>query len=351
MFGRFPFKRSIQYALGIVDKPVVNYYFVEIANGIKQFCDKEKIAFEKKKLFQNFGFMLTHDVDRVDAYNYYNVGYIFKQLIGLSTPDYNKIKTLKVFISSFYHFINIFSKKNPFWSFEFLRQVEKDNNFKSVFYFLKNEGKLDARYSIREKRIINLLGYLSEEGCEIGLHGTMNSALHFESMNNALKELKQVTQREIIGCRQHFLKFHLPETMLIQEKCNIKYDSTLCFAEHDGFRNSYCLPFKLYHFDENRMMDVWEIPLNTMEVTLFGYRKLSFKEANDSVIQLISEIKKFNGIFTLLWHNCFYDENKYKGIRYFYEQLIFNIRKEMPENVLGKELVVTLNREHKKNIF
>jgi hypothetical protein len=99
------------------------------------------------------------------------------------------------------------------------------------------------------------------------------------------------------------------------------------------------------------MMDVWEIPLNTMEVTLFGYRKLSFKEANDSVIQLISEIKKFNGIFTLLWHNCFYDENKYKGIRYFYEQLIFNIRKEMPENVLGKELVVTLNREHKKNIF
>ena len=342
-YGRYPHRKSIQNIIGITDRPIVNYYFEQIIKAIELLCLQENIAFKKKKIFPKYGFMLTHDVDRVDAYNYYMTGYVFKQLIGLTAPEYDKFTTLRIFIISFFHYINIFSKVNPFWNFSFLRMVEKENNFRSVFYFLKNEGKSDSRYSIYEKRITDLIEYLKTENCEIGIHGTMNSALQYESMNNALSELKQVSKYDIVGCRQHFLQFHNPQTMLIQEKCKIKYDTTLCFAEHEGFRNSYCLPFKIYHFDEDRMIDVWEIPLNIMEVTLFSYRSLDFKDAEKSVLHLISEIEKFNGVFTLLWHNCFFDEYKYKGITTFYKNIVRTIKKSNPQNVTGDELLLILN--------
>jgi hypothetical protein len=345
IYGRYPFKQSIQNKLGIIDRPIVNYYFEQIIKGIELFCSKENITFQKKKIFDNFGFLLTHDIDRVDAYNYYIVGYLFKQLIGLTPSQYNKITTLKVFIISFYHFINIFSKKNPFWNFDFLLKVEKENDFRSIFFVLKKEGKLDARYSIHEERILKLLQYLISEKCEIAIHGTMNSALNYESMKNALDELRQVSNYNIVGCRQHFLQFHHPQTMIIQENCGLRYDTSLSFAEHEGFRNSYCLPYKIYHFDEDRMIDVWEFPLNIMEVTLFGYRNLNFEEALESILHLISEIKKFNGVFTLLWHNCFFDEYKYKGISAFYEKLIGIIKEKNPENITGKELLMSLNEE------
>lgn len=349
-YGRFPYAKSIQSTLGICNLPVVNYYFEQIIKGIEQFSFTEHFVVQRKKIFQNFGFMLTHDIDRVDAYNYYSVFYIFKQLIGLSEAEYDKTTTLRVFIVSLFYYVNIFSKKNSFWTFESMRKIETNNDFRSVFYVLRNEGKLDSRYSIKEKRISNLLDYLLADKCEIGIHGTMNSALQFESMKDALTELRQALNYEVVGCRQHYLQFHNPQTMLIQEQCKIQYDTTLCFAEHEGFRNSYCLPFKIYHFDEDRMIDVWEFPLNVMEVTLFGYRNMNYQEAQTSVLQLISEVKKFNGVFTLLWHNCFFDEFKYKGITAFYETLISAIRKENPLGITGKELLSKLNNGKQKVI-
>jgi hypothetical protein len=344
IYGRFPFEKSLQHALGITDRPIVNYYFEQITNAIERFCEHEHIDFRRKQLFENFGFMLTHDVDRVDAYDYYRTAYTFKQLIGLAPSPYDTLTTLKVFAIALYHFVNIFSKTNTFWNFQFLRSIEKANGFRSVFYILKNEGKLDALYSIQEKRILELLEYLSSEHCEIGIHGTMKSALELESLRSALGELQQAANNDVVGCRQHFLRFYHPQTMLIQEQCGIKYDTTLSFAEYEGFRNSYCLPFKLYHFEEERMIDVWEIPLNVMEVTLFGYRNLSFEQAQERVDQLISEIQKFHGIFTMLWHNCFFDEFEHKGITAFYEKLIVSIKGKNPTNVTGIDALALLSR-------
>jgi len=343
-YGRFIFKESIQFKLRIIQKPVVNYYFEEISKGVELFSLRENISFQKRRLVENFGFILTHDIDRVDAYGYDMAGYIFKQLIGLRKRDYSLFQTLKKCIISFYYFVNILDKKNPFWTFPFLREVEKENGFKSVFFILRDEGKLDAKYSIFEKRMVELFQFLLSEGCELGIHGTMSSGLCYESMQTAIKELGNILNQRVSGCRQHYLQFHHPETFVIQEQCDIQYDSSLCFAEHEGFRNSYCLPFKSYHFDEDRMIHVWEIPLNIMDVTLFGYRKLTFDESLQKVIDLIAEVKKFHGVFTLLWHNCFFDEYQYKGITYFYKGLIREIKEENPQNLLGEELVLRLNQ-------
>jgi hypothetical protein len=61
---RFPYNESIQYRLGVLHKPIVNYYFEIILEGIEVFCQKNNIKFQRKTLFDNWKVLLTHDVDR-----------------------------------------------------------------------------------------------------------------------------------------------------------------------------------------------------------------------------------------------------------------------------------------------
>ena len=341
--GRFPYNNSIQKYLGIVQKPIVNYYFEIIADAIEEFCSRNNIEFKRKKLFDNFGFMLTHDIDKVDTYNIYDFVYKFKQIFKLVKFNEPYKRVLKSNLKYIVNYLNIFSKRNPFWNFFYLQELEKKHKFKSVFYFLhKDILHSDSYYTFNENRIKNLINKLIVNGNEIGIHGTIKSSYDENAMLENINKLKEVSLQKIAGVRQHRLMFEMPKTICIHEKVGLKYDTTLGFAEHDGFRNSYCLPFKLYDFENDRMIDVWEMPLNVMDGTLFSYRKLNSEDAFNSVKKVINEVKKFNGIFTLLWHNSFFDNDLYPDITLFYENLLRYIRYENPQNVLGKDIVKLL---------
>jgi len=339
-YNRFPYQRSIQNKLGIIKKPIVNYYFKILAEAIEQFCMLNNIPFEKKKITNNFIFLLSHDIDLIDNYNYYEVGNKFKQAFGLSKSLYSKSKSFKIFLHYLYHWVSPFSKKNPYWSFEKLLNIERENNIHATYFFLDNDQKhKDSYYNFTDSRISNLIKKLEDQNAEIGLHGTLRSADSIDAMKLTLSNLKSITKSDVVGIRQHTLRFKHPDTVQIQEKAGIKYDSTLGFAAHEGFRNSYCLPFKLYDFENDRIIDVWEFPLIVMDGTIFGYRNLNFKEAEDTIVQLIDEVNKFNGIFTLLWHNSFFEEIIFPGINQFYKKIIEKIVLRKPEAITGKVLL------------
>ena len=338
-YNRFPFENSIQKKLGIINKPIVNYYFEIIAKGIEEFCLIHNIPFKRKKLTDNFIFLLSHDVDLIDNYNYYEVGNKFKQVLGLSKPIYEKGKSLKIFLKYFFNWLKPFNKKNPFWCFDKLIEIEKENNINATYYFLEKDLKhKDSYYKFSDKRIKNLINKLENSNAEIGLHGTIRSADSLEAMKETLQNLQDATCQDVIGIRQHTLKYNHPETLNIQETAGIKYDTTLGFAAHEGFRNSYCLPFKLYDFDNDRMIDVWEFPLVVMDGTLFGYRKLNYDSSLQSIMQLVNEVIKFKGVFTLLWHNSFFEEIIYPEISEFYKKLIGEIVNRNPESITGRAL-------------
>jgi hypothetical protein len=192
--------------------------------------------------------------------------------------------------------------------------------------------------------LISLFEYLKKENCEVGLHGTVESISNREKMKSSIDKLQQASSTTIVGARQHRLLWHHPETALIQESLGLKYDTTLGFAAHEGFRNSYCHPFRIYNFEEDRMMKLWEFPLNVMDVTLFAYQKYTIEEAFDKTIHVIHEVKKFGGVFSLLWHNSFFDEDLYPGVTTFYTKLLKSIALAEPENLLGVELVDRMDK-------
>lgn len=343
-YNRFPFSHSIQYRLGITKKPIVNYYFKIIIEGIKEFAAKNNIKLEKKKTFNQFGFLLTHDIDFIDAYTLNKTLFKLKLLFGLKKSPYqNHFIVFKVFLKFFINYVNFVKRKNPYWNFKYLRIIEKKYHLRSVFFFLEKDQKFkDSFYKFSEPRLKKLYQWLKEENCEVGIHGTINSSIYNSSMTKTIKNLEEASGQKIYGIRQHCLSFKFPETLKIQELNKLSYDSTLGFAAHEGFRNSYCHPFKLYDFENDKPFNVWELPLNVMDGTLFGYRTLSFEQAKKSINEVLEEIKKFNGLFTLLWHNDFFDEDLFPGITQFYENMLRDISKMHPENYTGKEIVEIL---------
>ena len=78
------------------------------------------------------------------------------------------------------------------------------------------------------------------------------------------------------------------------------YDATLGYAAHVGFRCGICLPHKPYDVIDNRIIDLWEIPLIVMEGTLHQYRSLSPDQGLASIESLIETVRKYHGVFVLL---------------------------------------------------
>ncbi|WP_192821177.1 polysaccharide deacetylase family protein [Rufibacter sp. LB8] len=287
-FGRFPYQASMQHKHCFVTLPVVNYYFdilraaVEKAYGIS-------VA---PKTWPGHSFMtcLTHDIDSLQsAWKVVGKPALLRGDLGLFLDvALQKIKGEDAFNN--------------------LAQVDAELqklNAKGSFYFLPNSQKVDGHpnsdYDIRSPRVQLAIKRLSDNGHEIGLHGS-----HGTSTNaSQLKTEKKFLPPSVTGNRFHYLRFDPEITPSLLEELEFGYDSSLGFAEHFGFRNSYCLPFRLFDVKQRRMTSTWELPLNLMDITLNhpNYLQLSAEEVLPVIKPMLFEIKKFNGVFTLLWHN------------------------------------------------
>ena len=118
--------------------------------------------------------------------------------------------------------------------------------------------------------------------------------------------------------------FDTAKTTGILEKSGIKYDTSLGFAECTGFRRGTCHPFYLYDFEQNKTSTVLEIPLIVMDTTLRNKKYMGFapEKTREDIFKLVDEVKKFNGIFSLLWHNTYFSEYKFTGWKQIYLDIL-----------------------------
>ena len=344
-YGRFPFAGSVQQRLGCVHLPVVNYYMEILVQGLELFSKQHGLTFSRKRLFDHFGFLLSHDVDRISFHHPFRILNRIKQLLGLAPLNYPRKKTLNLVFRGIFYRLNPFRKQDPWWNFDWMMQLEKQLGIRSTFFFLKQEDRFDnSLYKFHFRNIKHLIQAFKNDGFEVGLHGTMRSASDAMNLIRQKSELEAVLGEAPIGIRQHYLRFFHPVTFQIQEQAGLHYDTSLAFAEHDGYRNGYCYPFHPYDFETDHMMNIWEIPLVMMEVSVLQYRKEGFENLRNQVFHYLSEARKFGGIFSLLWHNCRLSEYEYDGVIGFYEQLLGDIVEEGGESVTGAQLTRILEQ-------
>ncbi len=346
--GRFSAKESVQQKLGITAKPLVNYYFEVIKEGIQVFLRTRHAILHVRSKLAPFGFVLTHDVDRIRHYTINYLIYKAKELLGFRPSAVSKHVLFKQFANALAGYLKL-RRGDPAWDFDFLRGLEHGHEIVSVFFFLSDEKRhVDADYRFDDKEIITLIKWLAKEGCEIGLHGSHNSAISLASMQKNKSDLQEVYPHVLKGIRQHRLRYEIPDTAIYQSQLGFTYDTSLGFFDHEGFRNACCTPFKLYDFKGEKMIDLWELPLNVMDCTLLEYRGLDFEEALKCAENLLNEIISFSGVFTLLWHNGYFDEIRFPGIKSFYKKLIQKVMARNPINDTGSGII---NKFEKKTLL
>jgi len=267
-------------------KPIVSEYLIKNGFGISYPENKP------------FCVCLTHDVDEI----YPPLQHTF--LSSLACCKKFDIDGIKKQI--FWRFSN--KEKSPYWNFNQIMDIEAKYEAQSSFYFLATDSDI-RRFRYKIEDLEGELGSISDQGCEVGLHGGYYA---YDNLEEVLKEkhrLEKVLEKKIIGFRNHYLRFKVPNSWVLLAKAGFEYDSTLAYSEILGFRNGMCHPFFPYDLTTGTYENIIELPLSMMDSTLFSISK-TFVDAWHHAEQCINIVEKYQGVLVINWHsnsfNCAY---------------------------------------------
>ncbi|MEM1122339.1 MAG: polysaccharide deacetylase family protein [Bacteroidota bacterium] len=298
-FGRVAFKDSMIKHLSIATIPVVNYYFDILHDAIQRASGNSR----KRKVWQgrDFGMALSHDIDVC------RTGWMEGAMSELKKGKLGSIPKI---------IWQRLTDKDIWFNFREISTLVRHYGGTSSFYFLCQKGKAgqmkNADYDVEDKKIQREIDYLKKEGHEVGVHGSFGTHQDVKALR---RDMSKLGSRPVIGNRFHFLMFDPKETVANLAENGIKYDTTLGFADRISFRRGTCYPFYLYDFLNDRCSEVLELPLLVMDQTLKNskYMGIDQEAAYQQIVGIIDEVRKFNGLFSLLWHNNFFSEYKYTG--------------------------------------
>jgi peptidoglycan/xylan/chitin deacetylase (PgdA/CDA1 family) len=194
-------------------------------------------------------------------------------------------------------------KSNPIWCFEKIMDLEREYGAKSTFFFLAAEKDLGRATNYRIEDLKDELQQILAAGWNVGLHAGYHSYDQQEELAKEKLRLENVLGRKVAGCRNHYLRFKVPDTWELLSQAGFKYDTTFGYADFAGFRNGMCHPFKPFNLKTEKVISIWEIPLAIMDGTLFEYMSLDVAGAWQITRRLIDTVEKLGGVITILWHN------------------------------------------------
>lgn len=208
-------------------------------------------------------------------------------------------------------------RTDPFWTFPQILDGEDSRSVSSTFFVIarhthKRDGNQPETY---RKRIPEVLALLGARRREVGLHGNDADRLSFDSLVGDRGLLANATRAEINGARYHYLRCLYHETLPLLERARFSYDTSLAFAEHEGFRCGCSFPFRPYSLREERALDLVELPLAVMDGTLQEphYRALDAADAEHAAASVLARVLKSGGAASLLWHNNRFDKRVSRG--------------------------------------
>ncbi len=288
MHNRFSGSESIAYKFNFLHRPVVNEYVEMLWNMML------KLGFKNKKRERKFKIVLTHDIDELAFRKSFRtlVGHVIKR---------RSVKLLWI------HFKLMFLS-NPYDTFDFLMKSSERIGLKSHFYFMSSDIKqlpLEHSYDIKSKLFKFIIENIKKRGHIIGFHPGYYTYDDDERWGYEKRLLDEAIKVDIVEGRQHYLRIDMMKTLIIWDKNNMKIDSTLGYADIEGFRCGTGDIFFVFDFQNRRQLKLQERPLIIMDTTLFDYQAYSFKQALKVLKYYISIGRKYNTTITLLFHNSY----------------------------------------------
>ncbi len=236
-------------------------------------------------------------------------------------------------------------ERDPFWTFDYLREQERHFGFQSTWNFQTRPGRriVDPDYSLSEKRIAALITALEEEGHDIGLHYHYDSAEDSERLIAELQELQAVTGRPVHTGRAHYLRFSYQRLVTALRGTALRIDTSIGYPDQVGFRTGTCWPHLLFDHDRDQPAPQWEFPMHVMDGTLRTYLQCGPEEGLRTALAIRDQVRNEGGVLGVVWHNSSLDEVNWRGWRAVYANLLQEFASDgalvAPESVLLERLV------------
>ena len=310
---RFLAEKSVAFQNSFLKEPIVDQYVEMLWNmflylGVKQ-----------KRKIRQFNALLTYDVDM--ALLWPNYQFIFKKSVGDLLKRRNiteALFTLRNGLKTKYY-----KYKDPFDTFDFLIKQTEEIGLQAHFFFLSGgDSKYDQSLRLDHQFMKDLFDKLKQRNHIIGFHPSYDT---YKDIDLFKKE--KLTLEKAIGCqvkvgRQHFLRFHVPETWQIWDTMGMDWDSTMYYAEHPGFRCGTCHAYSVFNILTRKKLKIKELPLTAMEISWINYLKTPPDQMFNDISSLIKKVRKYKGTFVLLWHNSSFNIPEFQPYEHVYKKIL-----------------------------
>lgn len=201
---------------------------------------------------------------------------------------------------------------NPYFAFaDWAEWLGERGIAPTFFLFVQPKGVPrvwnDCRTSVDNQPVDwETLRALAVDGVEFGLHPSIQTKENTRSFLSAKEWLEGKLNRPVKGLRHHYfaLDWENPyRTFRRHVQAGFVYDSSLAWRDRGGFRAGTCLPFCPYDLENDRVLDLVEIPCILMDSYLggAGYGGNGVQGERDwrAVVQAAVEA---GGAVVLNWH-------------------------------------------------
>ena len=292
---RFESRNSIAVKYNFIDFPIVDEYVLILQTYLKEYFPEQNFTIPECKIIP------THDIDEVRRF----AG--FKKTIRTLLGDIYLYKNIFTFFKSLKQClvsINNPSKDPYLIAINELIKISDKFNLTSEFYFMGAQlTKYDCGYNTMTSSVQKMLTLIQYHGMIVGFHGGFYTSINSALFKKEKEQIEAAVGHTVVGGRQHYLRFDVNDTFDIQESCGMEYDSTLGYADREGFRCGTCHEFHPYDLKNDKAYKIKERPLIVMDATLYSYRGYSIEKAYQQMERLYKRCKAVGGNFVLLWHN------------------------------------------------
>ncbi len=298
----------------------------------------------------SFALFLSHDVDQIHDLELFRVLADVNHVRRLLSQGENGNVALAIRRIA----RSLLRPKPAEQDFKTIIEIESRHGFRSTWFLLHDKywARQGSRYSFACPEIQRIARMILDAGGELGVHGGYyrlnNAALYRESMD-AIEKYFGVRP---CGIRNHLLRFSEPETWRAQEAAGFAYDATYGKPDHLGALGGRHFPFfptdsavselprRLEGSPDSQptTLNILELPITVMDVTVFRYHKQEGKGALETAWQAIEPTIQAGGLVSLLWHNNYFNEPEYWDWQMVYEELLARLAALQPWCTTGAEI-------------
>lgn len=288
--GRYEVGNSLAFQKKFLKIPLVNHWFALLKKELEGIFS---VQFSQER---NFALVSTVDIDNV--YKYKRKG-LMRSMASLARNlkhfQFDEmVKQLKV---------QIYGAKDPFDCYDFFTEIkEQFPHSLIVFYLLGDYGLNDKNHAANNPVYQELIKRLADYS-DTGIHPSYRSNFKEGQLRRETLRLSNITHKEITKSRQHFSLLRFPETYENLLLAEITDDYSLGYANHNGFRASYCYPFKWYNIDKEEETRLTIHPYIINDVALIKVLNSSKEQVLIELNELIDTVKRHNGELITVFHN------------------------------------------------